>query len=81
MGSWKSSFPMASLRGFEPPTPRLGGVCSILLSYRDLYVKMSLSLTITHYEIEKMLRSQGFKPINARLGGGRSILLSYGDLC
>ena len=68
------------MRGFEPPTPRLGGVCSILLSYRDLYVKMSLSLTITHYEIEKMLCPQGFKPINARLGGGRSILLSYGDL-
>ncbi len=24
---------LASQRGFEPPTPRLGGVCSIQLSY------------------------------------------------
>ena len=24
-----------SVRGFEPPTPRLGGECSILLSYTD----------------------------------------------
>ena len=29
----------ASTRGFEPPTPRLGGVCSILLSYVDIYNK------------------------------------------
>ena len=27
----------ASTRGFEPPTPRLGGECSILLSYVDVY--------------------------------------------
>ena len=26
----------ASIRGFEPPTPRLGGVCSIQLSYMDV---------------------------------------------
>ena len=28
----------ASTRGFEPPTPRLGGECSILLSYVDGYL-------------------------------------------
>ena len=28
--------PLASTRGFEPPTPRLGGVCSIQLSYMDV---------------------------------------------
>lgn len=27
---------LASMRGFEPPTPRLGGVCSIQLSYMDI---------------------------------------------
>ena len=27
---------LASPRGFEPPTPRLGGVCSIQLSYEDM---------------------------------------------
>lgn len=27
---------LASTRGVEPPAPRLGGVCSILLSYVDL---------------------------------------------
>ena len=27
---------LASMRGFEPPTPRLGGVCSIQLSYMDV---------------------------------------------
>ena len=27
---------LASIRGFEPPTPRLGGVCSIQLSYMDV---------------------------------------------
>ena len=27
---------LASQRGFEPPTPRLGGVCSIQLSYMDV---------------------------------------------
>ncbi len=26
---------LASMRGFEPPTPRLGGACSIQLSYMD----------------------------------------------
>ena len=26
-------FELASQRGFEPPAPRLGGVCSIQLSY------------------------------------------------
>ena len=26
---------VAPTRGFEPPTPRLGGECSILLSYAD----------------------------------------------
>ncbi len=29
---------LASTRGFEPPTPRLGGECSILLSYVDICV-------------------------------------------
>ena len=27
---------LASQKGFEPPTPRLGGVCSIQLSYCDM---------------------------------------------
>ena len=41
---------MASLRGFEPPTPRLGGVCSILLSYVDpLDCRYLLSLNIAKY--------------------------------
>ena len=44
---------MASLRGFEPPTPRLGGVCSILLSYRDLSetTENMFSVILSHYEI------------------------------
>ena len=29
--------PLTSARGFEPPTPRLGGECSIQLSYVDNY--------------------------------------------
>ena len=33
--------PLASTRGFEPPTPRLGGVCSIQLSYVDIYKKFN----------------------------------------
>ena len=28
---------MASQKGLEPPTPRLGGVCSIQLSYCDVF--------------------------------------------
>ena len=31
-----NSFPLAPTRGFEPPTPRLGGVCSIQLSYMGI---------------------------------------------
>ena len=27
---------LVGTRGFEPPTPRLGGVCSIQLSYMDV---------------------------------------------
>ena len=33
---------MASLEGFEPPTGRLEGGCSILLSYRDVYAQERL---------------------------------------
>lgn len=29
---------MASPRGFEPPAPRLGGACSIQLSYEDINI-------------------------------------------
>ena len=29
-------YALASIRGFEPPTPRLGGECSIQLSYMDV---------------------------------------------
>ena len=36
-------FIQTSTRGFEPPTPRLGGVCSILLSYVDLCLKKKFS--------------------------------------
>ena len=32
-------FAMASLKGFEPSTCRLGGGCSIQLSYSDIYEK------------------------------------------
>lgn len=28
---------LACQKGLEPPTPALGGECSILLSYKDLY--------------------------------------------
>ncbi len=30
-------FVLPSTRGFEPPAPRLGGVCSVRLSYVDIY--------------------------------------------
>jgi hypothetical protein len=33
---------MASRSGFEPPTCRLGGGCSIRLSYRDLLSKINM---------------------------------------
>ena len=29
---------MASRKGFEPLTPGLGNLCSILLSYRDVFI-------------------------------------------
>ena len=32
---------LASRKGFEPPTPALGGRCSIQLSYRDIDSKHS----------------------------------------
>ena len=35
---------MAPTRGFEPPTPRLGGECSILLSYVGVSFADSLSI-------------------------------------
>ena len=40
----------ASLRGFEPPTYRLGGDRSILLSYNDLFQN-----TILFYNVIKTL--------------------------
>lgn len=33
---------LASLRGFEPPTYRLGGDCSIQLSYKDIQINFKL---------------------------------------
>ena len=33
----KSATTLAPTRGFEPPTPRLGGECSILLSYVGVF--------------------------------------------
>ena len=38
---------MASQKGFEPPTPRLGGACSIQLSYWD---KCHYSFFIPHLD-------------------------------
>ena len=38
---------LASQKGFEPPTPRLGGVCSIQLSYWDLYKRPAKDLYYT----------------------------------
>ena len=35
-GLFQVPAPLTSTRGFEPPTPRLGGECSILLSYVDM---------------------------------------------
>ena len=35
---------MASRKGFEPLTPGLGNLCSILLSYRDMFVFNGLRL-------------------------------------
>lgn len=55
------------MRGFEPPTPRLGGVCSIQLSYMDIC------------KIIQLFSAFGLKP-TYRLGGGRSIQLSYGAI-
>ena len=56
---------------------RLGGVCSIQLSYVGVSKQVILSLIVTHYSILKIQIFQGDCPINARLGGGRSIRLSY----
>ena len=55
------------MRGFEPPTPLLGGVCSIQLSYMDIC------------KIIQLFSAFGLKP-TYRLGGGRSIQLSYGAI-
>ena len=38
----RSPVSIASTRGFEPPTYRLGGGRSILLSYVDIYISYSL---------------------------------------
>ena len=37
MGAAQTQGEMASLEGFEPPTGRLEGGCSIRLSYRDVH--------------------------------------------
>ena len=49
---------MASQKGFEPPTPRLGGACSIQLSYWD---KCHYSFFIPHLDPNDLpLRSTVF---------------------
>ena len=59
---------LASIRGFEPPTPRLGGVCSIQLSYWDIF------------KIYAIFTARRNRTI-CRLGGECSIQLSYDDTC
>ena len=46
---------LASMRGFEPPTPRLGGVCSIQLSYMDIYqnIKFMQDLDSNHLPLRR----------------------------
>ena len=58
---------MASPARFERATFRLGGGCSIQLSYGDIY------------SFYKRINEEGGSP-TFRLGGGCSIQLSYGDM-
>ena len=55
------------MRRFERPTCRLGGGCSILLSYMGLF---------TFSNAPPIWRN-----VRVYLGGGRSILLSYVGTC
>ena len=55
------------MRRFERPTCRLGGGCSILLSYMGLF---------TFSNAPPIWRN-----VRVYLGGGRSILLSYWGKC
>ena len=62
---------LAPARGFEPPTYRLGGGRSILLSYAGMYeIVVLLSIWSVH------LAARGGRS-SVFLGGSCSILLSY----
>ena len=49
---------MASLVGFEPTTDALEGRCSILLSYRELIVKINIVTAQATY----LFQGQGIEP-------------------
>lgn len=55
----------------------LGGVCSIQLSYCDVFIFLSAPVVIG---LSSQLRFFQGERCNATLGGGRSIQLSYGGI-
>ena len=56
-----SAFP----RGFEPPTPRLGGECSIQLSYENMY-KVFTTMIVLYIDEKYKMVIDFFVYINAR---------------
>ena len=54
-------FYLASPSGFEPPTPRLGGECSIQLSYEDtgLLYHLIKKKDRLNYQIYSVLKALG----------------------
>ena len=58
---------MAPTRGFEPPTPRLGGECSILLSYvgvffvKSLFILTQIKSDVNRGRARIMLKLKGIK--------------------
>ena len=68
---------LASLRGFEPPTYRLGGGRSIQLSYGNIFKIYSI-LVLNLLNVNRLCPKGG--RYNIFLGGGPSILLRYRDV-